>query len=103
MLPDFPNIKADVSNWATQIFKDALRAKTPLLSEMGRVGQHEGRRNSYEDEQGTIRRTTYKRMESKYFIRGDEIPATNLGDIRDRMVKVADDMARNRRSWCSTR
>lgn len=96
MLPDFPHFKAEIRAWAVQEFKNAVAIQTPFFSEIKSSGQHEGHRSSYEDEQGNIKKLSYRRLQSQYFIRGDDIPATSFDDIRRRMLKTAEDMAQKK-------
>lgn len=92
MLPDFPSIKSDLDNLATQRLRERVKQGDPVISMIGRTLQHEGRKHSYTTEEGKAREVDYQKSEAAFSISRSEMKSLTLKDIIDKLDQAAEEM-----------
>lgn len=64
MLPDFPELKRQLNQRVLAILKQEMTARAPLLAQVRKITQHDGKDNSFENEDGDIKKIKYKKVEA---------------------------------------
>ena len=94
MLPDFPELKRQLNERVLAILKQEMAARAPLLAQVRKITQHEGKDNSFETEEGDIKRIKYKKVEAGIELDLSSIHAFDAPALRKKLNEMAETMAR---------
>lgn len=93
MLPDWPELKEVCAKAQMRALHERIKKVQPVLGMIRRKVQHEGKRFTYETEDGAVLEMQYEQVTTKMELPASEVPTSSIGKAIERAEGAADDMA----------
>lgn len=93
MIFDFPEIKAKFEKQANIHLRQKIYEKAPLISNIGKRYQHEGKGMQYETKEGTKKTVEYKQFETTTTIKREDVRSLKLPQIVQQLEEMAEEFA----------
>jgi hypothetical protein len=95
MIVDFIQIKNALDRAANMFIRAEIKKRTPFVSQIGVIPQHEGSNASYETVDRQVQEIDYQLTLSKPItLTKEEMGRLSFGEINTLLIEVAEDMAR---------
>ncbi len=94
MLPDFPELKKRLNKRVIVILQQEIALRAPLLTQIRKITQHEGKDHSFETEEGDIKKLKYKKLQAGIELDLTRIHAFDAEALRTKLNEMAETIAR---------
>ena len=93
MLPDYPNIKQKINRLLRRYLKEEIVRQSPILKEIRRTVQHEGREGTFGDVDGRESSIEYKEIAAGFSLTRDEMRQPNFQLVLSKFAEMAETFA----------
>ncbi len=93
MLPDWPELKDICAKAQMRVLHEQIKKAQPVLGMIRRKVQHEGKRFTYETEEGEVCELEYEHVTAKMELSASEVPTSSMGKAVERVEGAAEDIA----------
>lgn len=93
MIVDFISIKRKLHQGINILLREEVKRRTPFLSMIGSRFMHEGNRTSYETVNHERKNLEYKKAESGFSLKREEMSKMTFKEIVEKIQQAAEDMA----------
>ena len=93
MLPDWPELKTICAKAQMRALHEQIKKAQPVLGMIHRKVQHEGKRFTYETEEGEVCELECEHVTAKMELSASEVPTSSMGKAVERVEGAAEEIA----------